>query len=102
VNQEEYVIGNTNRSSNSKLSISITYEPTDTFMNASNFRQKCIVVYTFLIIAMLVAVSLRSIIVVSFFMEASTNLHKNMFNAVIRATMNFFNTNSSGKLYSYE
>jgi ATP-binding cassette subfamily C (CFTR/MRP) protein 4 len=30
-------------------------------------------------------------------MKTSMNLHNNMFNAITRATMYFFNTNSSGK-----
>jgi ATP-binding cassette subfamily C (CFTR/MRP) protein 4 len=30
-------------------------------------------------------------------MKASMNLHNKMFNAITRATMYFFNTNSSGK-----
>jgi ATP-binding cassette, subfamily C (CFTR/MRP), member 4 len=33
-------------------------------------------------------------------MQASVNLHDNMFNSITRATMAFFNTNPSGNLYN--
>lgn len=67
-------------------------------MTSSNYREIYITVYTVLIVSMLVTIFTRSMMFVSVFMCASKNLHNWMFNAIIRATMYFFNTNSSGNI----
>lgn len=59
-------------------------------------RPTCVVIYTVITLSMVVVVFVRCVMFVSFFMNSSMNLHNNMFNAIIRATMHFFNTNSSG------
>lgn len=61
-------------------------------------RQTCITVYVILTLSLIIVVFVRCNLFVSFFMKASTNLHNNMLNAIIRATMTFFNTNSSGNV----
>lgn len=62
-------------------------------------RQMCVIVYSVINVTMIVAILIRCIICVSFFMESSMNLHNDMFNAITRAKMYFFSTNSSGKAY---
>lgn len=59
-------------------------------------RQTCIVIYAVLNISMIGFIFIRCAVLVSFFMNTSENLHNNMFNALIRSTMYFFNVNSSG------
>ncbi|XP_026805630.1 probable multidrug resistance-associated protein lethal(2)03659 isoform X2 [Rhopalosiphum maidis] len=49
-------------------------------------------------ITMLVFIGIRCAMFVTVLTRTSTNLHNNMFNAITRATMNFFNTNSSGRI----
>lgn len=61
-----------------------------------NSRLTCIVIYTVLVISLIVAIFVRSAIFVTVCTRASLNLHNRMFDAIIRATMHFFNTNSSG------
>lgn len=62
-------------------------------------RETCVIVYTTITITMIAAVLMRAALFVSFFMNISKNLHNNMFSAITRATMYFFNTNSSGTYY---
>lgn len=97
VNQEEYVFRNEYLVSADNDSI-ITHDSTDTLMTSSNYREIYIIVYSVLIISMVVTIFARSMMFVSVFMCASKNLHNWMFNAIIKATMYFFNTNSSGNL----
>ncbi|VVC32367.1 Hypothetical protein CINCED_3A020730 [Cinara cedri] len=61
-------------------------------------HQSCVIIYNILIISFLVVIIIRTIILRSFFTRTSINLHNKMFNAIIRATMFFFNTNSSGRI----
>lgn len=96
-NQEEYVLQNENSTSindhiltNHKLSFIIPKS-----LNL-NVRQICILIYVVITISMIVSLIVRASTVASFFNAVSMNLHRKMFNAVVRATMYFFNTNSSG------
>lgn len=59
-------------------------------------RQTCVTVYAILTVSLIVVVFIRAGLFVLFFMNVSTNLHNDMFDAIARATMLFFNTNSSG------
>jgi len=80
-------------------------------MNISNFmtvdsdtpwvisRQFCVIIYAVINVAMLIVVLIRCATFVSVFIGASMNLHTSMFNAITRATMYFFNTNSSGRTF---
>ncbi|KAJ9588188.1 hypothetical protein L9F63_018452, partial [Diploptera punctata] len=58
----------------------------------------CIYVYTGITIATIVITLLRSIMFFKVCMRASVNLHDTMFRSITRATMYFFNTNSSGRI----
>lgn len=61
-----------------------------------NFQQHYIMIYTVLMVSLIVSVIIRSDIFVKMTTKASINLHDQMFNSIIRTTMIFFNTNSSG------
>lgn len=69
------------------------HDVNDTLMD----RQTCVIVYCLIIMSLIVSILIRSSIFVSVTMRSSIELHKNMFNAMTKATMSFFNTNSSGK-----
>lgn len=60
-------------------------------------RQTCFIVFAVLILLLIAATSIRFITWVTFCAQSSMNLHNKMFNAIIKATMYFFNTNLSGK-----
>lgn len=70
---------------------------TDTILGLSITRETCIIVFAVLTFSMILATLVRSATFVSVCMKASMNLHNAMFNSITRATMYFFNTNSSGK-----
>lgn len=72
-------------------------EVSDTLMGWTISRHTCIIVFAVFTFAMILATLIRSATFVSVCMKASMNLHNKMFNAITRATMYFFNTNSSGK-----
>lgn len=68
----------------------------DTLMWWSISRQTCFTIFTVLTFMTIVATLIRSMTFVSVYLRSSMTLHNNMFNAITRATMYFFNTNSSG------
>lgn len=68
----------------------------DTLMPSSNIRQVFVVIYTLFVIALIVAALISSATFTSISTSSSINLHNMMLNSIIRATMYFFNTNSSG------
>ncbi|XP_050059327.1 ATP-binding cassette sub-family C member 4-like isoform X1 [Aphis gossypii] len=91
VNLEETVFQKANLSSpNIKNSITIGWWSIN--------RETCIYIFTAITLLVVITTSFKSLISVSVFIKASINLHKNMFNALIRAKMNFFNTNLSGSI----
>lgn len=107
VNLEEHVFRYENSVDNSKLittsnntynSTSTTDEVSDTLLWWTISRQTCIVVFAVLTFSMILATLVRSATFVSVCTKASMILHNKMFNAITRATMYFFNTNSSGKI----
>ncbi|KAL5233639.1 hypothetical protein ACI65C_001049 [Semiaphis heraclei] len=61
-------------------------------------RHSCVIIYTVINVAMIIVVLIRCATFVSVFIGTSMNLHTTMFNAITRATMYFFNTNSSGRI----
>lgn len=83
---------------NSTTGINVPY---DSVLGWPIYRQTCIVVYAVLNVSMIAFIFVRCAVLVSFFMKTSENLHNNMFNAIIRSTMHFFNVNSSGIIYYY-
>lgn len=72
-------------------------DSSDALMMWSDYRQTWVIVYFLLIMTLIVNIFIRSSIFVSPTMRSSKVLHKNMFNAILKATMLFLNTNSSGK-----
>lgn len=60
-------------------------------------RKSCITVYVTLNVMILLVVIARVMNFLSFFMQTSMALHDNMFNAITKAKMLFFNENSAGK-----
>lgn len=56
-------------------------------------------IYGALIAAVVIVTLSRSFFFIFLCMKASINLHNKMFRAITRATMHFFNTNASGKVY---
>lgn len=61
-------------------------------------REISIYIYSVIIGLLILVTLLRSFMFFSVCMKASTNLHNNMFESLIRATMRFFNTNNSGRI----
>lgn len=61
-------------------------------------RETCIIIFTVITFSMVTISLIGSATFVSVCMKASINLHNNMFNSITKATMYFFNTNSSGKI----
>ncbi|CAI6364367.1 unnamed protein product [Macrosiphum euphorbiae] len=61
-------------------------------------RQTCINVFTATIVIMIITAVIRSVLFVSVCMKASMTLHNNMFKALTKATIYFFNTNPSGRI----
>lgn len=100
VNQEEYVFRNEN--SSSSFNDNSTLSSYDTFILSLDSRQTYIIVYAVLIISLIVAILIRSVIFVSVCTNASLHLHSRMFNTIIKATMYFFNTNSSGNYMRFK
>lgn len=110
MNLEERVFHNVNNvdsstitSSKSAINISsiidkTTEETSSTVLWWTISRPTCVVVFAVLTFSMILATLVRSATFVSVCMKASMNLHNKMFNAITRATMYFFNTNSSGKI----
>jgi hypothetical protein len=60
-------------------------------------REMCIYIYTAVTLGTIFVTLTRSITFFSVCMRASVHLHDSMFRSITRATMYFFNTNSSGK-----
>lgn len=61
-------------------------------------RETSIYIYSVIIGLLILVTLVRSFTFFSVCMKASTNLHNNMFESIIRATMRFFNTNNSGRI----
>lgn len=71
----------------------------DTAYDFWNFsRETSIYIYSVITIATIVVTFIRSISFFAMCMRASRNLHNNMFDSITRATMRFFNTNTSGRI----
>ncbi|XP_039296327.1 multidrug resistance-associated protein 4-like [Nilaparvata lugens] len=61
-------------------------------------QRTCMYIFTFFIAGVVLVTLIRSFTFVRMCVRASMTLHDNMFNSVTRATMKFFNTNSSGPI----
>lgn len=96
VNLEEYVFR--------KVETGNTYNSTSNINDSSSklmwwsiSRDTCLIVFAVLTLMVIVLTFIRSFTFVSVSMQCSMTLHNKMFNAITKATMHFFNTNSSGK-----
>lgn len=58
-----------------------------------------IYIYTFCIICSIVLTTARSLLFFKVCMNSSRGLHHRMFNNILQATMRFFDTNPSGKIF---
>ncbi|XP_018322257.1 multidrug resistance-associated protein 4-like [Agrilus planipennis] len=58
----------------------------------------CMIIYTILVIACLLLATNRSLLFYKLGMNASTHLHGNMFSALLRAPMRFFDVNPMGRI----
>jgi len=101
VNQEVYEFHkflNTSHDTNTSV-------PRDSYYSASaslllsNFQQHFVIIYVLLIVSLIISGIIRSAIFVKITTKASINLHNQMYNSIIRTSMFFFNTNSSGNYY---
>ncbi|CAG9863581.1 unnamed protein product [Phyllotreta striolata] len=61
-------------------------------------RETSIYIYSFIIASLVIVTNVRSFTFFIVCMRSSTRLHNNMFTSITRATMRFFNTNSSGRI----
>lgn len=61
-------------------------------------RDVSIYIYSGITAATIIVTLIRSFTFFTVCMRASTRLHNNMFNSITRATMRFFNTNTSGRI----
>jgi len=97
ITREEYVLHNTisyNVSNNNgTLSSSDSFT---TLLFSSNFRQNCVILYAVILFVLVVTIIARCVTYVMFCTRASINVHNQMFDRFIKATMFFFNTRSSG------
>ncbi|XP_015377601.1 PREDICTED: probable multidrug resistance-associated protein lethal(2)03659, partial [Diuraphis noxia] len=75
-----------------------TDNPSTTLLWWSISRETCFIFFGIITLLMMVAIIIKSIMFVSVCMKSSITLHNNMFSAITRATMYFFNTNSSGRI----
>ncbi|XP_060851718.1 ATP-binding cassette sub-family C member 4-like isoform X2 [Rhopalosiphum padi] len=83
---------------NISLSTSTIKNSVNTIFWWSINRETCIYIFAALTVFITITDMFKSFVTVSVCMRASTNLHNNMFNALIRAKINFFNTNLSGSI----
>jgi len=67
----------------------------------SNFQRHYVMIYVILMVSMIVTAIIRSAVFVNITTKASINLHNQMFNSIIRTTMFFFNTNSTGIFFFF-
>lgn len=99
ITREEYVLHNTisyNVSNNNgTLSSSDSFT---TLLFSSNFRQNCVILYAVILFVLVVTIIARCVTYVMFCTRASINVHNQMFDRFIKATMFFFNTRSSGDM----
>ncbi|XP_030767940.1 multidrug resistance-associated protein 4-like isoform X2 [Sitophilus oryzae] len=61
-------------------------------------QEECIRIYTIFMVATIILAVLRSLYFFSLCMRASLRLHDRMFVSIIHAAMNFFHTNTSGRI----
>ncbi|XP_026820606.1 multidrug resistance-associated protein 4-like isoform X2 [Rhopalosiphum maidis] len=78
--------------------IAVSDNNSSTLLWWSISRQTCIYVFSVITLIIIIISAIRSVLFVSVCMKASLNLHNNMFNALTKAKIYFFNTNPSGRI----
>ncbi|OAD52995.1 hypothetical protein WN48_11081 [Eufriesea mexicana] len=81
-----------------KLSVNETKNGIEEHWEGPISRNVCIYIYSGLIVSTVIITLTRSVTFFSMCMKASTRLHDRMFRCISRATMRFFNTNTSGRV----
>lgn len=76
--------------------VNMTCEVSNTFSLSLICRKTYIIIYAALVMILVIVGIIRSVVFASTVTKASLNLHNGMFNAIIRATVYFLNTNPSG------
>ncbi|XP_050059315.1 probable multidrug resistance-associated protein lethal(2)03659 isoform X2 [Aphis gossypii] len=96
INLEEHVFLSNlqNKNNNSPL----PSNPSNTLIPWTVSRKTCIIVFTVITLSIIISTLVRSALFVSVCTTSSTNLHHRMLKSIIRATMNFFNKNPSGRI----
>lgn len=61
-------------------------------------RESYIYIYSGIVLLMIIITLIRSFVFFTVSMNASINLHNDMFSSITRTTMRFFNTNTSGRI----
>jgi len=92
VNQEDFF--KTKNTFNNSLPE--THDPSNLLLWLNNNNEYYVIIYTFFMVSLIISVIIRSAIFVKITMKASINLHNRMFNSIVRTTLSFFHTNSSG------
>lgn len=100
ISQEETVFFSMDNLSTDNITSTTNYI-SDTYLPLINNRQNCIVIYAVLKTTMLIGIIIGSAVFVSICTSSSVNLHNKMYNAVTRASMIFFNSNSSGNNFTF-
>ncbi|XP_060872047.1 probable multidrug resistance-associated protein lethal(2)03659 isoform X2 [Metopolophium dirhodum] len=77
---------------------SVSLDSNSASLLLSNYQRFYVTIYVILIVSLIVTAIIRSAIFVKMTTKASINLHNQMFNSIIRTTMYFFNTNSTGQI----
>lgn len=82
--------------------LDVIFNKMKNILRAENFwdfsTETCIYIYTGITVATIIVTLTRSISFFTLCMKSSVKLHDRMFNSIIRGSMRFFNTNSSGRI----
>lgn len=73
-----------------------TVNTTESWQQMTPSRETCVYIFSAITVATVIVTLFRSFLFFYMCMRASRRLHDQMFNSITRATMHFFNTNSSG------
>ncbi|CAH1738398.1 unnamed protein product [Aphis gossypii] len=98
VNLEEHIFSTTKPLTPISNGTSTTVDPSVELIPWIVSRKTCVIVFAAITFSIILATLAESILLVSVCTTASTSLHNQMFNAITRSTINFLNTNSSGRI----
>jgi len=97
INLEEHVFLSNNHLQPKNNNSTLPSNPSNTLIPWIVSRKTCIIVFTVITLSIIISTLVRSALFVSVCTTSSANLHHRMLKSIIRATMNFFNKNASGK-----